>query len=55
MSVEIHQQLFLPWVDLEAVLVAPVHKVLDKFSVGPVIIVSHEANDCRELLQMATR
>ena len=46
--VEIHHQLFgLPGVELEVVPLAPVHKVLDEFSVGSVVPISDEADDSR--------
>ena len=54
---EVHHQLLgFPRVDLEAVSLAPVHKVLSQFSELPVIIICDEAYDgrvVRELLQMA--
>ena len=50
-------QLFgLPGIELEVVPLAPVHRVLNKFSVGSFIPVPDEADDSRvvrELLQMA--
>ena len=53
---EIHHQLLgFSYVDLEAVPLTPVHKVIDQFSVFPVIVVSDEADDgrvIRELLQV---
>ena len=58
MSAEIHNQFFsFPLVDLEAVLLAPVHKVLRKFPVLLVVLISDEADDCRvigELLQVTS-
>ena len=46
--VEINHQLFgLPGVELEVVLLAPVYKVLNKFSVGSVVPVLDEADNHR--------
>ena len=43
---QIHHQLFgLPGIQLEMVTLAPVHKVLNKFSVGSVVPVPDEADD----------
>ena len=57
MPAEIHHQLLgLPGIEPEMVLLAPVHKVLNKFSVGSVI--PDEADDSRvirEVLWMAVR
>ena len=45
---EIHHQLFGgPAIELEVVLLAPVHKVLNKFSVGSIVPVPDEADDSR--------
>ena len=56
---EIHHQLFgLSGVELEVILMAPVHKVLNKFSEGSVVPVPDEAEDSRvirELLYIAMR
>ena len=51
--VEIHHQLFgLPGVELEVVPPAPVHKVLNKFSVGSVVLVPDEADDSRVVREL---
>ena len=48
MPAEIHHQLFgLPGIELEMVLLAPVHKILNEFSVGSVVPVPDETNDSR--------
>ena len=51
-----HRVVCVPSVDLEVVLVTPVHKVLDQSSGGPVAPICDEANNGRvvtELLQLA--
>ena len=48
LPVEIHHQLFgLPGAELEVVPLAPVHKVLSKFSVGSVVPFPDEADESR--------
>ena len=53
MPAEIHHQLFgLPGVKLEVVPLAPVHKVVNKFSVGSVVPVPDEADDSRVIREL---
>lgn len=50
---EIHNQLLgFPCVDLEVVLLTPFHKVLDQFSIFPVIVNSDEADDGRVVREL---
>ena len=55
-SAEIHHQLFgLPGVELEVVPLAPVYKVLNKFSVGSVVLVPDEADNSRVVRELNCR
>ena len=50
---EIHQQLFgLPSVELEVVPLVPVYKVLNKLSVGSVVLILDEADDSRDIREL---